>query len=169
MHGPSGVGKSQILRALADMTEHEGEILLEGRPQWQYAPSEWRRKVALLPAESGWWTDVVIDHFSQLPQPDWLERLGLAEDALNWSAARLSSGERQRLALLRALVNRPRVLLLDEPAANLDEASAAGVESLIRDYLDNESACAIWVSHDSAERERMADQSMLVAANEAVS
>lgn len=158
LHGPSGAGKSQALRALADMTPHAGIVRLEGQPQSAWSPADWRQQVGLLPADSGWWSDEVRAHFAKNPPPAWLERLDFPADALDWQVARLSSGERQRMGLLRALAGGPRVLLLDEPTANLDPETAQAMESLILDYLDQAPRCAVWVSHDPAQRARLGSQ-----------
>lgn len=67
-----------------------------------------------------------------------------------------STGERQRFALLRLLENKPRVLLLDEPTAALDEKNTLAVETLLLNYLKNHQAAAIWVSHDPEQLQRVA-------------
>ncbi|MEJ2060601.1 MAG: ATP-binding cassette domain-containing protein [Gammaproteobacteria bacterium] len=159
--GPSGVGKSQLLRAIADLDVHQGEVLLEGRPQKEYTPQAWRKAVGLLPAESGWWGETVREHFGVVDEK-WLNELGFTADALDWRVGRLSSGERQRLALLRLLANRPRVLLLDEPTANLDAANTRGVERLVREYLGEMRAAAVWVSHDPMQRARVGGRELLI-------
>lgn len=155
LSGPSGTGKTLILRALADLDVHQGEVYLDGREQSQYVVTEWRRKVAYLPAESAWWSDEVGDHFPKDDSIPW-ETLGFDTSVLSWAIPRLSSGERQRLAVLRVLLNRPRVLLLDEPTANLDTENTHLVETLIADYLVEEGAAAVWVSHDEEQQGRLA-------------
>lgn len=161
LSGPSGTGKTLILRALADLDPHEGLVLLEGREQSDYAVTEWRRKVAYLPAESAWWSDEVGDHFTDGISIPW-ETLGFDASVRGWKISRLSSGERQRLAILRLLVNRPRMLLLDEPTANLDAGNTGLVERLIGDYLNDHSASAVWVSHDAEQRQRLGASVMMI-------
>lgn len=158
--GPSGAGKSLLLRALADLDPNEGQVWLADVERGSIAPAEWRREVALLPAEPAWWADRVGDHFEG-PSP-LLERLGFTEAVMDWSVARLSSGERQRLGLLRLLARQPRVLLLDEPTANLDSENTERVEALVREYLAEHSACALWVSHDAAQRRRVAQRELRI-------
>ena len=70
--------------------------------------------------------------------------------------ARRSGGERQRVALLRMLANQPRVLLLDEPTANLDQDNVARVEKLVAAYMADQSAGVLWVSHDPRQTTRVA-------------
>jgi ABC-type iron transport system FetAB ATPase subunit len=153
--GPSGTGKSLLLRAIADLDPHDGEAVLDGVRCRDLTPVQWRTRVGLLPPESCWWLARVVDHFHNgLPVP--LEALGLAPAILQEPVVRLSSGEKQRLALLRLLVNRPRVLLLDEPTANLDPANTERVEAAIGDYRRAQSAAVIWVSHDQAQIARVA-------------
>ena len=92
----------------------------------------------------------------------WLTALGFDSSVYNWSVERLSSGERQRLALLRLLANRPRVLLLDEPTANLDPENTGNVESLVREYLDSQRAACLWVTHGAGQKARIAGRSLVL-------
>ncbi len=149
--GESGIGKSQLLRALADLSPHEGEVYLDGDEQQAMPATEWRRQVVLVPAESGWWADTVAEHFAARPPEDWWRRLKLKAALWDAPVERLSSGERQRLAVLRALVLEPRVLLLDEPTANLDQGNARAMADLLLDYVAEHGAAAVWVSHNPDE------------------
>jgi len=157
LRGPSGSGKSLLLRAIADLDPHQGEVWLDGVPCEQIPAPQWRRQVALLPVESQWWQDKVGAHFPDEDCP-WLIPLGFDETALGWQVSRLSSGEKQRLALARALMNRPRVLLLDEPTASLDEISAAALEAVVADYRHAAGAAVLWVSHSAAQAARVASR-----------
>ena len=155
--GPSGTGKSLLLRAIGDLDPHTGEVWLEGVPAAAIAPEEWRSRVGLLPPESSWWLPLVRDHFYDgVPVP--LEHIGLSESILDQPVARLSSGEKQRLALMRLLSNRPRVLLLDEPTANLDPDNTRRIEAVIAEYCREQQAAVIWVSHDRQQAARVADR-----------
>jgi ABC-type lipoprotein export system ATPase subunit len=86
-----------------------------------------------------------------------LPRLGLPERLFEAPVAQLSSGERQRLALIRAVIRRPRVLLLDEPTAALDEASARHVEALLIELRQNGTGLIV-VTHNEAQASRLATQ-----------
>ncbi len=156
LSGPSGSGKTRLLRAVADLDVHTAHMWLDGVACEDTSAPVWRRRVGLLPSESAWWYDEVGAHFGSAPATDRLQALGFGDEVLHWRVDRLSSGERQRLAVLRLLSIEPRVLLLDEPTANLDEDNAAGVESLVRDYLLRRDAAAIWVGHDNRQLQRVA-------------
>jgi ABC-type iron transport system FetAB ATPase subunit len=151
--GASGSGKTLLLRALADLDPHAGGMVLDGIAADQVPAPQWRRRVGLLPAESAWWHDTVGPHFEHVPQP-WLGELGFDSSVMDWQVSRLSSGERQRLALLRLLIQKPRVLLLDEPTANLDRRNIRTVESLLARYLRQHAVMMIWVSHDPEQLQR---------------
>ncbi len=87
-----------------------------------------------------------------------LGKLGFEEDVLEWRVERLSTGERQRLALFRLLLNEPQVLLLDEPTAALDHANVHVAEEVISEYRRTTGAAVLWVSHDPAQIARAADR-----------
>ncbi len=153
--GASGAGKSLLLRAIVDLDPSTGNITLGAHTRADMPASEWRKLVALVPAESGWWADRVGDHFPpNVDATKLLAKLGLG-DALEWDIARLSSGERQRLAIARALCRRPQALLLDEPTASLDELATAVVEDLVRECC-GQGMTVLLVTHDRRQAERMA-------------
>lgn len=153
--GPSGAGKTLLLRALADLDPHAGRVLLDDAACDAMPAPVWRRQVAMLPAESQWWHDRVGPHLTGVDAAR-LAALGFAPDVLEWEIRRLSTGERQRLAVARVLANRPRALLLDEPTASLDAANIDRVEAILAAYRVEAGAATIWVSHDPAQRARVA-------------
>ncbi|MCK5001434.1 MAG: ATP-binding cassette domain-containing protein [Gammaproteobacteria bacterium] len=154
--GESGCGKTRLLRAIADMDEMDGSVCIDSLCQQDVSGSDWRKQVALLPAESQWWFDTVAPHFSE-DNVDFAS-MGFSDEVMNWSVTRCSSGEKQRLAILRLLANRPKVLLLDEPTANLDAENSRKVEALITEYLVNNNASAIWVSHNHDQLQRVVSE-----------
>lgn len=160
--GESGAGKSRLLRAIADLEPHAGEVAIGTDRRAAVAAHCWRGWVMLVPAESSWWGDVVMEHFLE-PVPGSLAAFGLADDALDWEVSRLSSGEKQRLAVLRALSHEPRALLLDEPTANLDPELTRAVEAWLRDYARRERMPVFWVAHDRGQIERVADRHFMIA------
>ncbi|NEX21434.1 ATP-binding cassette domain-containing protein [Thiorhodococcus mannitoliphagus] len=171
LSGPSGSGKSLLLRAVADLDPHQGEAWLGSESRSGLSPPVWRRRVGLLPAESFWWAERVGEHLpggdaetakSKERLSDWLAQLGFDLDVLDWEVARLSTGERQRLALIRLLTQNPEALLLDEATANLDPANRDQVERLIHDYRRSATAAVLWVSHDPAQRQRLATRAYVI-------
>jgi UDP-glucose/iron transport system ATP-binding protein len=158
--GPSGSGKSLFLRMVADLDPNHGEVWLNGRERGAMPAPQWRRQAIYVSAESGWWADRVIDHFSANQRSEVASlaaRLGLRADILDAPVAQLSTGEKQRLALLRALVLDPPVLLLDEPTGPLDEDSVVRVETLLRERMAGGTAVLL-VTHDPAQAARLGQQ-----------
>jgi putative ABC transport system ATP-binding protein len=168
--GPSGLGKSTVLRSLAALEPLEaGRLLLDGRSPEELGVPRWRRRV-------GWLAQVprflglptVAEELARParyasaegPSPSFeagLDALGLPRRCLASSAEALSVGERQRIALLRALAVGPAVLLVDEPTSALDPESTARIEA----HLEAARVAGLgllWVSHDPAQRERVAER-----------
>ncbi len=174
LHGPSGSGKTLLLRAVADLDPHKGEITLSEMSQNEIYPPLWRRRVAYFATESQWWGERVGDHFvaagercgeggadeAALPLAPWLEQCGFEGDAVNWSVDRLSSGEKQRLAIVRHLILRPSVLLLDEPTSSLDQKNTLLCEQMLQRYQQQQGAVLIWVSHDMEQLQRVCSRQL---------
>ncbi len=164
--GPSGSGKSLFLRMLADLDPNQGEAWLDGQERRSFAPPAWRRRVVYCPADSGWWEEGVAAHF---PGPALAAaralapRCGLVDGLLEGPVLRLSTGERQRLALIRALVLDPPALLLDEPTGALDEDNTALVEAVLRERLAAGTAI-LMVTHSAEQAERLAQRHFRMAA-----
>lgn len=182
LSGPSGCGKTLLLRALADLDPAEGIVSLDGENREGMPAPQWRRKVGWLAAESAWWAETVGAHFrgqesggrgQKLPTLvnnsrllasiggsafQTLGKLGFEADVMEWRVDRLSTGEKQRLALCRLLLNEPQVLLLDEPTAALDRANVHRAEEVIAAYRRTGGAVVLWVSHDPEQIARTADR-----------
>lgn len=163
--GPSGAGKTLLLRAIADLDPNRGEVALDGTRRDDLSGPDWRRRVGYLAAEAGWWADRVGDHFPETTAAAarWIADLGLTEAALDWQVARLSTGEKQRLALARLLVNDPRVLLLDEPTSALDSAAVGLAEAVLRDRLAA-GASLVFTTHDPDQAARLAGRTLTMTA-----
>lgn len=164
--GDSGVGKTLLLKAVCDLIPHRGRVLLNGVASDAMSAPLWRRKVCMVPADPAWWHDRVGDHFLSAGGRHWqdemLEDVGFTTDVLEWEVSRLSTGERQRLGLARALLLQPEVLLLDEPTSGLDEFNRDQVETLIASLQKRNNVVVVWVGHDYAQLERVAHRIMKV-------
>jgi len=155
--GPSGVGKSLLLRALADLDPNAADVRLNGASRESMSAPEWRRQVLYVAAHAGWWDDTVEAHFSGAMRGrtvELLQRLGLESTALGWPVSNLSTGERQRLSFARALALEPKVLLLDEPTSGLDADNANRVEALVR-RQSVEGTAVLFVTHDAHQAQRL--------------
>lgn len=157
LSGPSGSGKSRLLRAVADLEPHDGKVWLGDIAQALLPAHAWRGRVMLVPADSHWWADTVDEHLPGARPAD-LEALGFTPEVLGWQVSRLSSGEKQRLALLRAISREPVALLLDEPTANLDDATTRRVEAWLMARIRERGWPVIWVAHDPGQIRRVADR-----------
>lgn len=167
VNGPSGSGKTLLLRAIADLDPSEGALALDGDARETMPGPAWRRRVTFVAAEPGWWAPRVRDHF---PDPDaaapMLSRLGLRPAAMDWPVVQASTGERQRLALARALAREPRVLLLDEPTGALDADATARVEALLRERRAAGIAMVV-VTHDREQAKRLSRRVLTMDAGRA--
>ena len=156
--GPSGAGKSLLMLSIVDLDPNQGDVSLGGRSRDGVPAPEWRREVMYVPAEAGWWADRVAAHFADpdLAAPLMI-RLGLSADALGWEVNRLSTGEKQRLAMVRAFLSSPKVMLLDEPTSGLDPEATAKVEGIINERL-GQGGAVILIAHDAKQAERLASR-----------
>lgn len=163
--GPSGAGKTRLLRALADLDPAPGYVFLDGAERSEVSAPVWRSNVRFVAAEPSWWRDtpratLADAHLARVTRT--VLALGLLPSDLDRDIAKLSTGERQRLALARALADDARVLLLDEPTSGLDAASAALVEELLRFRLLSGNAIVL-ASHDAGLVQRLAHARLQLA------
>jgi ABC-type multidrug transport system ATPase subunit len=164
VEGASGAGKTLLLRAIADLDAAPGDVTLDGEERREMTPQEWRRGVRYCAAEPVWWCDTPRGCLAPVhPRIDRLmQSLDLEESLLDRPVATLSTGERQRLALVRALLDEPKVLLLDEPTGALDPQSTALTEELIRFQLLSGHSVLL-VSHDQTQVERPSHARLLLS------
>lgn len=158
LSGASGSGKTRLLRAVADLDPHQGDVWLGDCEQRRVEAHQWRQWVRFIPAESQWWHVSAAQHFNAPPQPQHLEALQLEAALLEVPVTQLSSGERQRLALLRGVSFPLRVLLLDEPTANLDQSSLRATENWLQQQIQAAQWPVLWVAHDPAQIARVAQR-----------
>jgi len=163
--GPSGCGKSTLLHLLGGLDRPSaGTIRLGGRQVESLSETEWavvrRQEVGFVFQFFNLVANLTVAENVELPallvgrprseararRVELLERLGVEAraDAL---PSRLSGGQQQRVALARALVNRPRVLLADEPTGNLDSDSARAVLAILREVQEDDQTLVL-VTHD---------------------
>lgn len=173
LSGPSGIGKTQLFRAMTDLITSSGAVSLNGVMKESMSAPLWRTRVMMVPSESYWWFDRVGDHFNPPSPPNFnlengCNRLGLPKEILSYQVSRLSTGEKQRLALLRALQCYPEVMLLDEPTSGLDEHHTAMVESLLNKERNSRNLTLMWVSHDPKQLGRVAEKVLYMNEKELV-
>lgn len=168
--GPSGLGKTSLLRALARLEEPaEGRVRVDGKTAEELGFPPYRRRVVYVAQRPTVIGPTVGDDlrvpfsfaiaagpFDEGAAMASLERLGLERD-LEAPVERWSEGEKQRLALIRALSVGPRVLLLDEPTSALDAASRGRVEAWLAE-LAAEGTAMFVVSHERAQLRRVASR-----------
>ncbi len=163
--GASGSGKSLLLRMIADLDPNRGEVFLDERERHSFAAPAWRRLVVYSAAEPGWWSERVAAHFPGAAMTfarDMAPRLALAPALLDAPVVRLSTGERQRLALIRALALASPVLLLDEPTGALDADATERVETVIRERLAGGTAIVL-VTHSPEQAARIGHRRLHMA------
>lgn len=160
LYGASGSGKSLLLRAIADLDEHHGNVYLDDIEQQTISGPQWRRQIAYLTAENYWWHETIGEHFADTSNAAFLaslHSLGLKKQLLDASINQCSTGEKQRFAILRIIQSKPSVLLLDEATANLDPETAKCVETFFINYMSQNQTSILWVSHDPEQRRRISD------------
>ena len=166
--GPSGSGKSTILRILAGVERRAHGTVLVKEHCWQdssngtWVPS-WDRRVGWVPQET-----LLFPHLTVRENlsyggalPDWVSETATLlqiEDLLDRRSRRLSGGERQRVALGRALLSKPRILLLDEPFSALDRPLRGELSELVSDWALDRSVPIVLVSHDEEDAKWLAEE-----------
>jgi putative ABC transport system ATP-binding protein len=164
--GPSGCGKSTLLHLLAGLTTPtSGELFVDGRELSRLRDAERtdlrRRTIGLVFQRFNLLPHLTVEQNIALAQRiadgRWrkgseavlalMERLGMAGKA-GRRPKELSGGEQQRVAIARALVNRPKLLLADEPTGSLDSENAAAVLEVLSDLNERYGQTIVMITHD---------------------
>lgn len=165
--GETGSGKSTVLKAIGGKLQLDGgevvfegervkgalERLIPGHPRIAYLSQHFE-----LP--NNYWLMDILSYENKLSQKEanTLYEIGRIAHLLNRKTHQLSGGERQRIALTRALISKPKLLLLDEPFSNLDMIHKNVLKSVIRDIGDRLQISCILVSHDPQDSLSWADE-----------
>ena len=172
--GPSGCGKTTLLHLIAGLlVPGEGRVIVDGTDLAQLSPSARDRF-------RGRHIGIVLQQFHLLPTLTAMQNLLVARTIAGLRADRaaahsmlnalgvaatadaypheLSIGQQQRVAIARALVNRPKLLLADEPTSNLDDEACASVADLLLDTAGREGVALLIATHDSRLKSRIARQ-----------
>jgi len=158
--GASGQGKSTLLRILGRLDAPDsGTLRFHGRPATEWTPLEWRKRIAYVAQQAVMLPGTVEDNLRavsrlhQLPFEDELagklmDELGLSDISRAKDASALSGGQKQRLALIRTLLLKPEILLLDEVTSSLDGESKKLVEEALAAWRHERGTALVWVTHD---------------------
>lgn len=177
--GPSGAGKSTLLRLLNFLEwPTNGRLYFHDQLVTPALPLAQRRRVVGVFQRPGLLQRSVVANIAYGPRlrgrvpaaaelNRWLERLGLTPLAQQ-SAAKLSAGEGQRVALARGLIIQPDVLLLDEPTANLDPYNVGLIERIVQEEQAASQMTVVWVTHDLFQARRVAHRVALLLAGQVV-
>ncbi|MBB5039397.1 ABC transporter ATP-binding protein [Prosthecobacter dejongeii] len=173
--GPSGCGKSTLLNILGTLDiPDQGEYTLDGHPLSGCSPAQLAtlrsEKIGFifqlhhLMPQCSVLENVLLPTLALKTKPDaatlkkraegLLRSVGL-QDRLSWKPAQLSGGERQRVAVVRALINEPKLILADEPTGALDEKNAESLTSLLLELQRTTGTTLVMVTHHPAQAARM--------------
>lgn len=174
--GSSGSGKSTLLNLIAGLDRpSSGSVVAEGQDLSQLSSLELaryrRQTVGMVFQSFNLLPRMTLEENVELPLRlaevdrseratrvrEALERVGLAK-RIGHRPSELSGGEQQRAAIARALVNRPGILLADEPTGNLDSSTGESILTLLREIQKNPGMTIVMVTHERTLAERFADR-----------
>ncbi len=176
LFGPSGCGKTTVLRCMAGLQKIDDGLCRVGNTYWQQGKMflpPWKRPIGYVFQEASLFTHLSVRGNLLYGAPrtgarqgavsldEVVELLGLGH-LIDRMPRNLSGGERQRVAIGRALLSEPRLLLMDEPLAALDHRTKDEILPFLDRLRERLSMPIIYVSHDMSEVERFADQIVLL-------
>ncbi|MFQ5924283.1 MAG: ABC transporter ATP-binding protein [Anaerolineales bacterium] len=169
--GPSGCGKTTLMRMIAGLElPTEGEVFIGGRDVTELPPRA--RQIAMVFQSYALYPHMTVFNNIAFPlraqggmpklaiqeKVEWAASILDIEDLLERKPRQLSGGERQRVALCRALVKEPQVLLLDEPLSNLDAKLRASARDELQRFQRQLGITTVFVTHDQIEAMGMGDR-----------
>ena len=176
--GPNGVGKSTLIHSINKILDpSEGTVFVDGKEVSDYSLKEMARKIGYVPySSSDTFPLTVVDTvlLGRHPHAGWkttdedleivfdvLEKLGIQDLSMRYFTE-LSAGQRQRVMLARGLVQKPKVIMLDEPTSNLDIKHQLGISRTLKDLSRDEGILVIMISHDLNIASRYSDNVILM-------
>lgn len=178
--GPSGAGKTTVFRLSNGLrSANSGKIYIHDKLITDYNPIELRRNVGLALQSAPMIDGTVFDNLALplklrgeiLTEDDakhWLHLVGLDESFLYHKADDLSGGQRQRVSIARTLVNRPKILLLDEITSALDRISQQDIEELIIQINRKFDTTIVWITHNLQQALKVGDYTWVMMNGELV-
>src|SRR5271157_697832 len=173
--GPSGAGKSSLFKLIVRFIEFtSGSIYFEGQDIKNMDVIQLRRCIGYILQEAFMFEGTVRDNLTFGPflqkkkldeerMRDLLSHVHLSEEMLDQNASKLSGGEKQRVGIVRMLMNEPKILLLDEITSALDLANVLMVEELIKELQGSMGITILMVSHDFEQARRMGGRTIFMA------
>lgn len=167
--GPSGAGKTTLLKLCNGLiSPTNGEIIVDQYPIIEYEPTTLRRQVGIVLQNAPMIRGSVFDNLalpiklqrSNLHREEAISMLndvGLDGSFLTRDAYELSGGQKQKVAIARTLMNRPKILLLDEITSALDPVSKGEIEQLIHKINKEYGVTIIWITHNLQQAKDIGD------------
>lgn len=173
--GTSGSGKTSLFRIINLLqSPTHGTVYYQGKDTLTYPPTTLRREIGYVFQKTYLFGSTIKDNLTypyQLLQqkPDfqeiaeYLDKANLPESVITKKINELSGGEQQRIALIRSLLIKPNILLLDEVTASLDEDNTLIIEKLICDQNKDRNVTILFIAHNTRQAERLAKKILYLA------
>jgi putative ABC transport system ATP-binding protein len=178
--GPSGAGKTTLFRLCNGLISPDsGEIIVDGQEINQFEPTELRRTVGLALQSATMLSGSVYKNLSmpltlkgeKLSEEKAINLLldvGLGAEYLQRNVKDLSGGQRQKVSIARTLVNKPKILLLDEITSSLDRVSQQDIEELITRINKKSKVTIIWITHNLQQAISIGDYTWVMMSGELI-
>lgn len=167
--GPSGSGKSTFLKLCAHLiSPTAGNIIYKNKSYMEYSPIEWRKSIGYCFQNPYLFGDTVIENLNfpysirnRIMDSNRVTKLlsifKLKKSYLNEKVKNLSGGEKQRIALIRSLLFKPKILLLDEVTSSLDVDNTLIVENVMQS-LNREGITILWITHNPEQSKKYSNK-----------
>ncbi|MGL5346659.1 MAG: ABC transporter ATP-binding protein [Peptostreptococcaceae bacterium] len=171
--GPSGGGKSTLLKLCSDLiSPSSGNIFYKGKNYKSYNPIDLRKQISYCIQIPYLFGDTIYDNLvypfkirkKEVDKKiliEFLLKFNLDETYLYKDINSLSGGEKQRIALIRNLIFKPEILLLDEVTSALDKGNTKTVENIVKE-MNNDGTTVIWVTHNIRQSESIFDRKIII-------
>ncbi|ALC90637.1 amino acid ABC transporter ATP-binding protein [Bacillus sp. FJAT-18017] len=172
--GPSGAGKTSLFRLINGLVSPtKGDIRISGKNIEEYEPTELRRNVGLALQNATMLSGSIYKNLalprtlkketlSEEEAAELLTSVGLEKDLLKRDVKDLSGGQRQKVSIARTLVNRPKILLLDEITSSLDRVSKQDIEELIVRINKEFHVTIMWITHNLEQAIHIGDETWVI-------